>query len=306
MILNQLKYLLLFLLTFLLGVQTTYAKNEFILPKKIVSFSIESFQKTNSLKKDLQPNIGFLFRKCSEVKTKFELSESVSAWNLHKYSERDAHLLGNAGSLFTKLDNALFSVLKRKVNKLDDVLKPQFLDDFANASDDVLKKLQNDNLFDVWKNDIRSADVAELTLYKSKGSLRNDYITAVNSIADKAAELKALGKTDIEIAQEVFDLRRQTTIDFKTATPDDILDIIFEFNYIRYTQKDLGDKWGLLWNGALTKATKNGEVDYSAIITMASKPAGTKEVLGKLFYEIVGAKTLPVLEKYRMTSLIIK
>lgn len=83
-----------------------------------------------------------------------------------------------------------------------------------------------------------------------------------------------------------------------------MLEIIFEYNDIRYTQTGLGDKWGLSWNGAVTKATKNGVTDYSAIITGASKPSGTKEVLGKLLYETVGAKTLPTLEKYRMTSLI--
>ncbi|MES2285852.1 MAG: hypothetical protein V4547_09210 [Bacteroidota bacterium] len=50
---------------------------------------------------------------------------------------------------------------------------------------------------------------------------------------------------------------------------------------------------------ALLKITQR-----DATSTGASKPAGTKEVLGKLIYEIVGTKTLPTLEKYRMTSLI--
>ncbi len=212
--------------------------------------------------------------------------------------------LQGAGSLVSKLNNALFSVLKGKVNQLDNVSKSQFLDDFANASDDVLKKLQEDNLFDVWKNDIRSNSIDDLIAFKSRGSLRSDYITAVNSIANKASELKALGKTDLEIAQEVFNLRRQTTINFKGATPDDMLDIIYEFNDIRYTQTGLGDKWGLSWNGAVTKATKNGVTDYSKIISGASTPLGDKQVLGKALYDIVGTKTLPVLQKYRMTSLI--
>jgi hypothetical protein len=165
-------------------------------------------------------------------------------------------------------------------------------------------KLQDDNLFDVWKNDIRSFDIAELTLYKSKGNLRAEYTQAVESIANKATELKALGKTDLEIAQEVFNLRRQTTINFKGATPDDMLELIFEYNNIRYTQTGLGDKWGLSWNGAVTKATKNGTTDYSRIIEMASKPSGDKQQLGKLIYDVLGVKSLPVFEKYRMTTLI--
>lgn len=213
--------------------------------------------------------------------------------------------LANAeGSLLLKLDNPLFSALKGKVNQLDDVLKPQFLDDFADASDDVLKKLQDDNLFDVWKNDIRSNNITELTEYLSKGNLRNDYISAVESISNRVTELRNLGKTDLEIAQEVFELRRQTTIDFKNATPDDMLPWIFEFNDIRYTQKGLGDKWGLTWDGVVSKATKNGVTDYNRIIQGASTPLGDKQALGKALFDVVGDKTLPTLEKYRMTDLI--
>jgi hypothetical protein len=76
MLINYLKYLLLFLLTFLLGTQTTYAKTELVLPKDIVSFSIEKQQSFESLKKHLQPNIGFLIEK-----TKFELSKAFVLGN---------------------------------------------------------------------------------------------------------------------------------------------------------------------------------------------------------------------------------
>lgn len=101
MILKQLKYLIFFLLTFLLGAQFNYAKTELVLPQKSVSFSIEQTQSFKSLEKDLQPNIGFLFRKCSEEKTKFEGSEGFSVWKLNKYLERDAHLLGKGVAKFT-------------------------------------------------------------------------------------------------------------------------------------------------------------------------------------------------------------
>jgi hypothetical protein len=223
--------------------------------------------------------------------------------SLMKWMWREG-VISEASNLLTKLENPLFAQLKSKVNSLDEVSKTTFLDDFTNATDDVLGKLQNDNLFDVWKNDIRSISIDDLIAFKSKGSLRSDYITAVNSIANKASELKALRKTDLEIAQEVFTLRRQTTINFKGATPDDMLEIIYEFNDIRYTQTGLGDKWGLSWNGAVTKATKNGVTDYSKIISGASTPLGDKQVLGKALYDVVGNKTLTVLQKYRMTNLI--
>jgi len=76
MILKQLKYIFLFLLIFLLGVQTTYAKTELVLPQKIVSFSSEKTQNFQSLEKELQPNVGFL-----KEKSRFVVSESVSAQN---------------------------------------------------------------------------------------------------------------------------------------------------------------------------------------------------------------------------------
>jgi hypothetical protein len=202
-------------------------------------------------------------------------------------------------------NNLIFSGITRaKLDQLNDVLKQEFLDDFVNHSEDALKRLQDDNLFEVWKNDIRSSSLDELSVYKNKGNLRNEYIASVNSIADEAKRLKSLNKSDMEIAQEVFNLRRQTTINFKHATPDDMLDLIYEFNDIRYTKTGLGDKWGLSWEGAVAKATKNNVTDYSRIISGASTPLGDKQALGKALYDIVGSKTLPILKKYRMTSLI--
>ncbi len=56
MILKQFKYLLFFLVTFLFGVQTTYAKTELVLPQNQVSFSIEKTQSFKSLEKEVQPN----------------------------------------------------------------------------------------------------------------------------------------------------------------------------------------------------------------------------------------------------------
>ena len=63
MILKQFKYLLFFLLTFLLRAQTTYAKTALTLPQNQLSFSIEQNQNFNSLEKEVQPNIGFLKEK---------------------------------------------------------------------------------------------------------------------------------------------------------------------------------------------------------------------------------------------------
>ncbi len=192
-------------------------------------------------------------------------------------------VVNQAGSLVSKLDNTLFSVLKEKVNQLDNVLKPQFLDDFANATDDVLKKLQDENLFDVWKNDIRSTDITELTLYKSKGSLRNDYLQTIDGLKQEAQTLLSQNKLKVEVAETMCNKRRQITTDFKGATPDDLLEWIYKFNDKRYTSKGYGDKWGQTWEGAKKMQTDRGvigEAVYDAIIKGSSTGLGTKEDLG--------------------------
>jgi len=79
---KYIKLILLILLTFLLGVQTTYAKTELVLLENQVSFSIEQNQSFKSLEKEVQPNIGFL-----KEKTKFVFVQGVSAQNNCNFSE---------------------------------------------------------------------------------------------------------------------------------------------------------------------------------------------------------------------------
>jgi len=55
-----LKHTIVFLLAFLLGAQTIYAKTKLILPQNGVSFSIVQNQSFRSLEKEVQPNVGFL------------------------------------------------------------------------------------------------------------------------------------------------------------------------------------------------------------------------------------------------------
>jgi hypothetical protein len=55
MFLKQIKYLFIFLLTFLLGAQTTYAKTELVLLNSKGSFSIEQNQSFQGLEKEVPP-----------------------------------------------------------------------------------------------------------------------------------------------------------------------------------------------------------------------------------------------------------
>ncbi|MFL0062373.1 hypothetical protein [Tenacibaculum maritimum] len=130
-----------------MGVQGTYAKTELVLPQKEVSFSIQQNQIFKSLEKEPQPNIGFL-----KEKSKFVISEGVSAQNHCNYTEWNSYKLVNKGDgLIKRLDELNLSVLTKKLDDLGDATKAKFFDDFAEASDDVLRNLDSDDeLISLW------------------------------------------------------------------------------------------------------------------------------------------------------------
>jgi len=86
-----------------------------------------------------------------------ELREAMLAISRSKVDDlRDWMGLGHlmkSDDLVNALKNPLFSKLKSNIDDLDDVLKPKFMEDFADASEDVLKKLQDNNStgFENWK-----------------------------------------------------------------------------------------------------------------------------------------------------------
>lgn len=223
-------------------------------------------------------------------------------------------VVNGVGSLVNKLDNAIFSSLKGKVNQLDNILKPQFLDDFANASDDVLKKLQDENLFDVWKNDIRSSNIDDLRLFESKGDVRLKYKEALEAFIgeeEKLLKFYDLAPNKYEkVAEAMFDLRLKTTTRFKVEeTPADLLEWIYKFNEKRYIPIG-GNKYGHTWESIVaTNKSKGFSADdlYKKIIESSKTPLGDgdKMVLGdalkKAFEnEFDFNKLKIILEKYRL------
>ena len=96
----------------------------------------------------------------------------------------------DAVTLASRLESPTFVVLKNEVNALG-TLKPKFLEDFANASDDVLKELDDIVRFEddytafktLWKNskaqDIKnnSTDIAKFKAwwYPNKAKVNNDF-----------------------------------------------------------------------------------------------------------------------------------
>ena len=108
-----LKHTIVFLLTFLFGVQTTHAKTELVLPQKQVVFSVEQSQSFQSLEKEVQPNVGFL-----KEKSKFVAVQRSSDVKPYSFSKLTYGLLAQAGGRFIAKSG---SELRTYLNNLTDL-----------------------------------------------------------------------------------------------------------------------------------------------------------------------------------------
>ncbi|GAA4278348.1 fibronectin type III domain-containing protein [Aquimarina mytili] len=243
---------------------------------------------------------------------------------LRKGDKEVGFRISNAEDMLVKLQKT--PDLQKRFNELDNTLKPQFVEDFADVSDDVIKKLQDENLFDAWKNNVRSADLDVLRNSISKSNLRNEYDGLVTALAQEKTKLLSEGKTIEEVAKVVFEKRRSLTIEYKGITPDDMLELIFKRNDILYTQSGKGDKWGATFDGLFNSIAAKKGIDissatqsqldeiYDAIANGASKTAGEdKYKLGNALYKFFEEKVttgqiskkefdhfVEILYKYRM------
>ena len=135
-----LKHTIVFLLTFLFGVQTTHAKTELVLPQKQVVFSVEQSQSFQSLEKEVQPNVGFL-----KEKSKFVAVQRSSDVKPYSFSKLTYGLLAQGVgklNLLGKLDN--FTSLKTWVNGLDDVADANLITKLDGLDAGYLAKLETD------------------------------------------------------------------------------------------------------------------------------------------------------------------
>ena len=225
------------------------------------------------------------------------------------------------GDFLSTLGRSGFSKLKKSFDELDDVLKAEFKADFGGVSDNVLKKLQDENLFDAWKNNVRSTDLDALKNSIANGNLRSEYDGLVSALSREKIKLLEQGKTMEEVARALQAERRRLTIYYKHITPDDFLEWIFKRNDMTYTRTGRGDKWGATFEGLLTSKANKKRIDlntatqsqlneiYESIADGASRTSGaTKQQLGDNFYdffkdkisssELVNFET--ILKKYRM------
>ncbi len=208
-----------------------------------------------------------------------------------RIKELDRHFGGNtvsnAGDKITKrLDDLNLNHLTKKLDDLDEILRPQFYEDFADASNDVLKKLQDENLFDVWNNNVRSKDIELLRDFAKRGNVRVQYAKALSGFVEEETRLlkqfENIPNKLEKVAKGMFELRLKTTTRFKLEkTPVDLLEWIHKFNVKRYTPIG-GNKWGHTWQ-SIIKYNKSkgleGDNLYKKIIASSKTPLGDGDKL---------------------------
>nr|WP_294787221.1 hypothetical protein [uncultured Flavobacterium sp.] len=167
-----------------------------------------------------------------------------------------------------------------------------------------MKKIQDENLLDVWKNNIRSTDINELIAFKSKGSLRDQYMHQVENLKNERTILLSQNKSKEEVARLLNKRRRDIGVEFKDATPDDLREWIYKFNVKRYTDK-LGPTFDFLFKSHKAKGLTD-EQAFDKIMETSASPLGGKEALGaamrKTFADEEENLSLLniILKKYRM------
>jgi hypothetical protein len=139
--------------------------------------------------------------------------------------------------LLTRLNNASFKVLKGKFDELDDVLKQKFLSDFDEVPDQILYKLQDEDLVDAWRKLIDAPE----TIRKSVNHLStvrkwtNEGIAlSFEAIEDGAKILNKngneLGKLLKEGAEDVLEISDDFIVDVASSASKKFDGIIIKSN----------------------------------------------------------------------------
>ena len=194
-ILKSIKYIICFLLTFLLGSQTTYAKTELVLTQNQVVFSIEQNQSFKSLEKEVQPNIGFL-----KEKYRFVILQSVSAVKSYDFSERVYEYLANGGGdVLPQVFGGARQYVRNTYPNGQDILN-SLTQKFGNnqgAAAEIIKKFGDDGLAILNKSTVSSIDDAAKELIQGKTLYR--YVNETSYNFDKL-----LTKGQIDAAPSQF------------------------------------------------------------------------------------------------------
>jgi filamentous hemagglutinin len=96
--------------------------------------------------------------------------------------------------------------------------------------------------------------------------LRPQYVSKVNALASKAAEMRKAGASSEDIARALHAERRALGVEYKNLTPSDILDKIYARNIEKYGDKlgpsiDYLRRRGKSWDDIIESATRTGGKD---------------------------------------------
>ncbi|WP_108869405.1 fibronectin type III domain-containing protein [Aquimarina aquimarini] len=156
-----------------------------------------------------------------------------------------------------------FPELRISFTKLDKALKSQFIEDFASATNDVFKQMKDEKLFDVWKNNVRSANPQELRNAIANSTLRNDHDTKISELEQLRVNRISQGIPMKDVARTIVDRRRAITIEYRDMIPDDLLEWVFKRNDIRYTQKGTGNRWGATYDELIEIKAREKGIDLN-------------------------------------------
>ena len=206
--------------------------------------------------------------------------------------------------LLTRLNNASFKVLKGKFDELDDVLKAKFLDEFASASDDVLRTLNSDvDLIRLWKsygNQFKKVRyTTETGIFKTCQSVAEAHPSGyLNNLVEKVmserlpttSEQVVVGVTHPDFGGKVFMGRNfrngESALEatFKTETAHPI--VRDRIKYMDFIRNSVTDKAGNIINPIL--ANKLMDIDNLQKLTTAGRAGfhGEARALSDALYEL--------------------
>ncbi len=113
---------------------------------------------------------------------------------------------------------------------------------------------------------VSSAEVGAVVGGRAVLALREAYKLEVNSLSSVAFKLRAAGSSSEEIARTLHGLRRELGVKYKSLTPDDVLQKIYQRNLQKYGDKlgpsiDFLRQQGKSWDDIIESATRPGGKD---------------------------------------------
>ena len=101
---------------------------------------------------------------------------------------------------------------------------------------------------------------------KGGGFLRGAYVSEVEGLSSVASKMRGAGSSSEEIARTLHGLRRGLGVKYKSLTPDNVLQQIYQRNLQKYGDKlgpriDYLRQQGKSWDDIINSATRTGGKD---------------------------------------------